>query len=421
MLQSQLFTKTKKEAPKDEISKNAQLLERAGFIYKEMAGVYSYLPLGFRVLKKVENIIREEMNAIGGQEVFLTTLQDPEIWKKSLRWEDRSDGLPWFKTKLINGGELGIANTHEEALANILHHFVSSYKGLPLYVYQIQNKFRNELRAKSGLMRAREFLMKDLYSFTSTQEELDKFYELAAEAYLKIFDRVGLKDITFRTFASGGVFSKFSDEFQTLSSAGEDTIFVYQKKKIAINKEVYTDEIIKELGLNKKDLVEEKSIEVGNIFKLGTKYSEAEGLYFKNEKGNKLPVIMGSYGIGLGRLLATIAEIYNDKNGLVWPKSIAPFAVHLLRLSDEKSVFNESEKIYSSLLAESIEVLYDDRLDVSAGEKFSDADLIGIPIRLVVSEKSLEKGGVEVKNRNSDKISIVAIRELAKFVQKSIK
>lgn len=398
MRHSELFTKTQREAPKDEVARNAELLIRAGFINKELAGVYSYLPLGLRVFRKIENIIREEMNAIGGQELALTTLQNPEIWKKTQRWDNGAIDI-WFKTALKNGGELGLGNTHEEEIANMMTHHVSSYKDLPIYAYQIQSKFRNETRVKSGLLRGREFIMKDLYSFVKDEDELDEFYETCTEAYHKIFKRVGIGNITYLTFASGRPFSEFSHEFQTLCDTGEDTIYLDEKKKIAINKEVYTDKVLQEVGLVKKDLVEKRAIEVGNIFKLGTKYSEALGLNYVDEKGIDKPVVMGSYGIGLGRLMGAIVEVLSDDKGIVWPGSVAPFAVHLVELEKELG-----KKLYDKLRGAGVEVLYDDR-DLTPGEKFNDADLIGIPWRFVVSEKTGTK--VECKRRDEEKIDIV--------------
>ncbi|MDX1608054.1 MAG: aminoacyl--tRNA ligase-related protein [Candidatus Spechtbacterales bacterium] len=405
MRQSELFTKTRREAPKDEVAKNAILLTRGGFIHKEMAGVYSMLPMGLRVLNKIADIIREEMNAIGGQEVFLTTLQDPEIWKKSERWSDEAMDI-WFKTELATGTEVGIANTHEEPLANLMRQHISSYKDLPRFTYQIQTKFRNELRAKSGLMRGREFLMKDLYSFVQSEKELEEFHEKCADAYMKVFERCGIGDKTFRTFADGEPFTKFSDEFQTLSDAGEDIIYLDRKKELAVNKEVYTDEVLAELNLKKDDLEEVKAIEVGNIFKLGTRFSEAEGLEYLDEDGKSHPVIMGSYGIGVSRLMGAIVEVLADENGIVWPAEIAPFSVHLLALPGGEK---EADKLYEKLLAQNVEVLYDNRQDISAGQKFSEADLIGIPQRVVVSERSLEGGGVEVKARDSDDEKVIDI------------
>ena len=405
MKQSQLFTKTRREAPSDEVSKNARLLIRAGFIHKEMAGVYTYLPLGLRVLRKIENIIREEINALGAQEIFMTTLQDPSIWTASGRWDDKTVDN-WFKTKLKNGNELGIANTHEEPLAKLLTNNVNSYKDLPLYVYQIQNKFRNELRAKSGIMRGREFLMKDLYSFSRTEDEHKKFYEKVAEAYKRIFERIGIGDKTYRTFASGGIFSKFSDEFQTLSEAGEDTIYINERKKIAVNKEVYTNSVLTELNLDKNTLMEKKATEVGNIFSLGIKYSEAEGLLYKDENGDSKPPIMGSYGIGLGRIMGVVVEVLSDDSGLVWPESISPFKLHLIGLSD-------ASKIYDKLEKKGFEVLYDDR-DISAGEKFADSDLIGIPYRIVISNRNISAGKIELTERATNKTERISEDELIK-------
>lgn len=402
MLQSKLFSKTRKEGPKDEVAKNADLLVRGGFVHKEMAGVYSYLPLGLRVLRKIENIIREEMNAIGGQEVSMTALQNKEPWEKSGRWSDEVVDV-WFKTRLKNDAEVGLATTHEEPLTLIMSEYVNSYRDLPAYVYQFQTKFRNELRSKSGILRGREFLMKDLYSFSSSEEEHADFYEKAKEAYRKIFERVGLIESTYLTFASGGSFSKYSHEFQTLTDAGEDTIFVNRDKGIAVNKEVYTDEVLAELGLSKGDMTEEKAIEVGNIFSLGTKFSDALDLSFNDENGEKKQVIMGSYGIGLGRVMGTIVEVLSDEKGIVWPEEVAPFDVHLLLLPSENiEVKEKADRLYEKL-SERMEVLYDDR-DTRAGEKFADADLIGIPKQIIVSERGLSEGKFEIKTRQTGEV-----------------
>jgi prolyl-tRNA synthetase len=399
MKQSQLFTKTRKEAPADEVAKNAQLLIRAGFINKEMAGVYSYLPLGLRVLGNLETIIREEMNAIGGQELLLTTLQDKESWEKSDRWDESKVDV-WFKTKLASGTDIGLGWTHEEAITAMMRQYIQSYRDLPVYAYQIQTKFRNEARAKSGLMRGREFIMKDLYSFSRTQEDLDAFYEACAKAYERIFARAGIGEITYRTFASGGAFSKYSHEFQAISAAGEDVVYVDKEKRIAINKEVLTDEVIAELGLDKDKLVEEKSIEVGNIFKLGTRFSEPLGLSYVDEAGETKPVIMGSYGIGPGRLMGTIVEALSDAKGIVWPREVSPFEVHIVSLGiDNEEIRKASDSLYEMLTSAGIDTLYDDRTEKSAGEKLADADLIGIPVRLVVSARTLESASVEMKKR----------------------
>ncbi len=406
MRQSQLFTKTKKESPADEVSLNAELLIKAGFINKEMAGVYSYLPLGLMVVKKIENIIREEMNAIDGQEINMTALQEKALWEKTNRWNDEVVDN-WFKTKLKNDTELGLSFTHEEPLTRIMKEYISSYRDLPKFIYQFQTKFRNEARAKSGIMRCREFLMKDLYSFTRDEKEHNNFYEKSKEAYKKIFHRVGIGHITYLTFASGGSFSKYSHEFQTITGAGEDTIYVDENKGIAINKEVYNDEVIENLGLSKDSLVENRAVEVGNIFTLGTKFSEPLDLTYQDENGDKKPVFMGSYGIGVGRLMGTIVEALSDDKGIIWPESVAPFKVHLLTLGEDEKVKKEAEELYKKLVKKGVEVLFDDRIDISAGEKFADADLIGIPYRVVVSTRSLADGGYEIKKRTEEKGKVV--------------
>lgn len=411
MKQSLLFTKTRKDAPKDEVSKNADLLIRAGFIHKEMAGVYSYLPMGLRVMDKIINIIREEMNSLGAQELSLTALQEKAVWEKSGRWDDKVLDV-WFKTKLKNDTELGLGTTHEEQLTNLMKDYIRSYRDLPIFAYQFQTKFRNETRAKSGIMRCREFIMKDLYSFSKDKKEHESFYEKVKQVYLNIFKRVGLGDKTYVTFASGGSFSKYSHEFQTITDAGEDSIFIDEKKAIAINKEVLNDEVLSDLGIKKSDLVEKKAVEVGNIFSLGTRFSDAFELNYLDEKGEKKPVIMGSYGIGPGRLMGTVAETLSDKDGLVWPKEIAPFSIHLISIEDkEGKVKKEADKLYEKLLKDGVEVLYDDR-SVRAGEKFADSDLMGIPTRIVISEKTLESNSVERKDRITGNVEMISYERI---------
>jgi prolyl-tRNA synthetase len=419
MRQSKLFTKTKKDAPTDEVSKNAELLIRAGFIHKEMAGVYSYLPLGLRTLKKVENVIREEMNAIGANELIMTALQKKEVWEKVGRWNDEVVDV-WFKTKLKDGIELGLGFTHDEQLVNLLTEYVQSYKDLPLYLYQIQTKFRNELRAKSGIMRGREFVMKDLYSFTKNQEDLDIFYEEVKKAYMKIFTRCGIGHRTYITFASGGTFSQFSHEFQTISEAGEDVVYVEESKNVALNEEIITDEILKELGVERENLVAKKSIEVGNIFKQSTKFTDPFDLSFQDEKGNKNSIYMGGYGIGVTRLMGTIVEVLSDDKGIIWPEAVAPFKVHLLVLGEDEAVKMEANKVYERLLENNIEVLFDDREGMSPGEKFADADLLGMPIRVVVSLRSMKENGVEVKKRTEEKGQVVGLEELLKTLKDNV-
>ena len=354
---SHLFTKTLRDAPSDEVSKNAQLLIRAGYVYKEMAGVYAYLPLGKRVLANITQIVREEMDAVGGNEISLTALQHKDTWEASGRWDDNVMDV-WFKTKLANGTELGLAPTHEEPLTKLMKSYISSYKDLPVYPYQFQIKFRNELRSKSGLMRGREFWMKDLYSFSKDQVEHDEFYETISAAYDKVFARLGIGDITYKTFASGGSFSKYSHEYQTLSDVGEDTIYVHEGKKLAINEEVYNDEVLADLGVTKDDLKQAKAVEVGNIFTLGTKFSDALGLDYADEHGKNQKVFMGSYGIGPSRLMGLLAEHFADDSGLVWPENVAPFRVHLISIGN---VAEQAQKLYDDLEAKGITVLWDDR------------------------------------------------------------
>lgn len=410
MRQSKLFTKTRREAPKDEEAKNAQLLIRGGYISKEMAGVYSYLPLGLLVIKKLENIIREEMNAIGGIEMKTSVLQSKEIWEKTGRWDDEVVDN-WFKTKLKNGAEIGLSHTNEEAYSNILRQYVSSYKDLPAYPYDFKEIFRNEARSKSGLMRGREFYWKAMYSFSRNEEEHKAFYEIAKEAYNKIFSKVGIEHLTYITFSSGGTFSKFSHEFQTLTEAGEDTIYISENKKLGINKEVYTNEVLNELDLKKEELIEKKAIEVGNIFTLGTKFSEPFDLKYKDERGENIIVFMGCYGIGLGRLMGTIVEVFADDKGIVWPESVAPFKFHIIEITSENpEVKKMAEKIYEKLGKN--QALYDDR-DLRAGEKFADADLLGMPYQIIVSEKNITSGKLEIKNRQTGEVKMIPLEEIS--------
>ncbi len=416
MRQSHLFTKTRKEVPADETSKNAQLLLRAGYVYKEMAGVYALLPLGLKVFNNIISIIRDEMNKIGGQEVTLTALQSPETWTATGRFDDEAVDV-WFKTKLKGGTELGLAPTHEEPLTKLMTTYVNSYKDLPRYVYQFQTKFRNELRAKSGIMRTREFVMKDMYSFNTDEASFREFYEASARAYMNVFARAGLGAVTYRTFASGGSFSKFSDEFQTVCDAGEDIIYVDESKHIAVNKEVYTDEVLNELHLSKETLVEKKSIEVGNIFPLGTRFSDALGLVYKNADGKPVPVVMGSYGIGPARLMGTIVEVLSDDKGIVWPYEVAPFKAHLVLIDGkDENIRKDADALYDVLQKQGIEVLYDDRADVSAGEKFKDADLLGMPWRIVISARTVAAGQLECVKRSTGETFAVNESDLVKTI-----
>jgi prolyl-tRNA synthetase len=418
MRRTELFVKTRKDAPADEAARNAQLLIRAGYVHKEMAGVYSYLPLGKMILDNIIQIIREEMNAIGGSEIVMSTLQDRKVWETSGRWSDKLVDI-WFKTKLQNGSELGLGWTHEEPITRMMKHFIDSYKDLPAYPYQFQTKLRNEIRAKSGLMRGREFMMKDLYSFSLNETKHDEFYERISQAYMNVYKRLGIGDITYKTFASGGAFSKFSHEFQTVSSVGEDTIYIHEGKRIAVNEEVLTDEVLKDLGINRNELTEQKAVEVGNIFTLGTRFSEPLGLTYADEQGKDQFVFMGCYGIGPSRLVGLLAEHFADERGLVWPEAIAPFTVYLARLGDVQNAVEAAEKAYNELTEAGVKVLYDDRRDASAGEMFADADLMGSPIRLVISQKTLQEGSAELKKRTSDDTQLVRLDKLVETIANS--
>ena len=411
MKQSFLFTKTAKNLSGDEKSINAQLLMRGGYVDKLMAGVYTLLPLGLRVFNKIENIIRQEMNNIDGQEILMPSLHPKENWEQTGRWQSMDD---LYKLKDSQGHEMALGPTHEEIVVPLLKRFVNSYKDLPVYIYQFQDKFRMELRSKSGILRGREFIMKDLYSFHLNEQDLDNYYERAKKAYFNIFKRVGIGKQTHLTYASGGSFSKYSHEFQTVTSAGEDIIYICQKCKLAINKEIKNESLAcPECGA--KDFKEEKAIEVGNIFKLKTKYSQPFNLKVKDETGEEREVVMGCYGIGLGRLMGTIVEVHHDSRGIIWPASVAPFSVHLILLGEESKLVKKAQELYNKLIQEGIEVLYDDRQE-SAGIKLNDADLLGLPLRIVLSEKTYKEDCIEVKKRDSEKVEFVNYAKLNKYL-----
>ena len=395
---SKTFVKTLRDAPKDEAAKNAQLLIRAGYIHKEMAGVYDYLPLGLRVIENIKRVIRGELNAIGAEEMQLTALQNPEPWKKTDRWDSKKMDV-WFKTELSAGGELGLAPTHEEPLTNLLRDYISSYRDLPALVYQFQTKFRNELRAKSGIMRTREFLMKDLYSFAPDEETHKRIYAEVEKAYGRIYDRLGIGADTYETFASGGVFSKYSHEYQTLLPVGEDTVYYNKDKSVVLNKEVCEPEVLKDLGVTEAELTEDRGAEVGNIFTLKYKYSEPLGLHFTDVSGRQETVFMGCYGIGVSRVMGVIVEKFADEKGLVWPLEVAPFKYHVLAMGEKG--LEKANEIYEKF-REKDEILLDDR-DARFGEKMGDAELLGLPYRVIISDRTLESGEVEITERASGK------------------
>ncbi len=412
MRYSQVFSKSFKTRPADAESVNARYLIQGSFVHQEMAGVYTWLPLGLRTLRKVENIIREEMDAIGAQETRMPSLQPKEAWLKTGRW-DTTDIL--FKVPSQTDKEYALGPSHEEIATPLVQDYLISYKDLPLSVYQIATKFRDELRAKSGVMRGREFGMKDLYSFHATQEDLDQYYERVKQAYLKIFARCGV-DVKV-TLASGGIFSKkLSHEFQIITPAGEDLLIACPKCVFAENTEVATrkaGEVCPSCGT---ELIETKGVEAANIFDLGARYTDAFGFKITDDKGEHLPVLMGCYGIGTTRLVGAIVEASHDDKGIIWPKNVAPFAVHIVALGSKDEVaqaatLTAAEKLYNDLQVQGIEVLFDDRMGMSAGEKFGDADLLGMPVRVVVSEKSLMNHAFEVKLRAGGEPIMVPVTE----------
>ena len=403
---SDLVSKTSKTAPADETAKNAQLLIRAGYVYKVMAGVYAYTPLGLKVLEKIKQIVREEMNSIGGQELIMSSLQRKETWEKTGRWDDETVDV-WFKSKLQDGTEVGLAWSHEETIMEMMQQFVQSYKDLPSSVYQFQTKLRNELRAKSGIMRGREFVMKDMYSLHTSSEDCDAYYDKVIEAYKRCYERLGIGDSTFVTFASGGAFTKFSHEFQTICDAGEDVLYVNDDHSVAVNEEVL-DEAAAELGIDKTSLKPVKSAEVGNIFKFGTEKSEKMGIYYTDKDGAQKPIYLASYGIGITRVMGVLVEKFADQDGLVWPDNVAPYQVYLVQIGD---VDSEAQKTYDDLRSKNVEVLWDDR-DERPGAKLADADLLGIPHRVIISPKMVENGQLEYKARTEKESEQLTFNEL---------
>ena len=404
---SKNFTRTTKQAPADEVARNAQLLIRAGFVFKTMAGVYSYTPLGLRVLENIKRIVREEMNAIGSQELIMSTLQRKELWQETGRWSDELVDV-WFKSTLQDGTDVGFGWTHEEPIVELLRSYLKSYKDLPISVYQFQNKLRNELRAKSGIMRGREFIMKDMYSVHATKEDLDIYYNQVIEAYKRCYDRFGIGGDTYVTFASGGAFTKFSHEFQTICTAGEDYIYLHRGKNIAVNEEVL-DDAVKELGIDRSELEKVKTAEVGNIFNFGAQKSEEMNLVFTGSDGVQRYAYMGSYGIGITRVMGVIVEKFADEKGLIWPENIAPARVYLVQIGEKSRAV--ADELYELLKAQGVEVLYDDRNE-RPGVKFADAELMGIPLRVTVSDRLLDGKKWEVVARVSGKQQLLTTDEL---------
>lgn len=393
MKQSHLFTKTTKTTPPEETSTNAQLLLRAGYINKLMAGVYTILPLGQRVLSRIEHIIREEMTAVDGQEIVMPALHPKQLWETTGRWTTMADIL--YKLRDQADHEYTLGPTHEEVVTPLVGQYIQSYRDLPVSVFQFQVKFRHELRPKSGLLRGREFIMKDMYSFHANEADLDAYYERVQQAYHNVFERVGIGAMTHLTYASGGVFAKYSHEYQTITPAGEDVIYVCSKCQLAVNREIKAETPVCP-QCQGSEFIEQKAIEVGNIFKLKTKFSEPFKVQYTDEQSQLQPVPMGCYGMGLGRIMGTVVEVQHDDNGIIWPDSISPFDIHLLNLNKDCV---QADKVYAALQKAGYSVLYDDR-SVSAGVKFGDADLIGISKRLVVSPRTGEN--IEYKERQAN-------------------
>ena len=411
---SHTFTRTRKQAPADEVAHNAQLLIRAGYVHKTMAGVYSYTPLGLAVLENIKQIVREEMNRISSQELLMSTLQRQELWQETGRWSDELVDV-WFKSHLQDGTEVGFGWTHEEPIIELLRSYLKSYKDLPISVYQFQNKLRNELRAKSGIMRGREFIMKDMYSIHASKEDLEAYYQAVIEAYKRCYHRFGLGDDTYVTFASGGAFTKFSHEFQTICAAGEDYIYLHRGRNLAINEEV-VDEAVRELGIDKSELERVKTAEVGNIFNFGTQKSEEMGLVFTGEDGRQHHAYMGSYGIGITRVMGVIVEKFADDKGLVWPEEVAPARVHLVQIGKESVA--AADELYDTLQQAGISVLYDDRA-ARPGEKFADAELLGMPTRITVSDRLLASGSYEVQDRATGTVRTLTLPQLLAIIKAS--
>lgn len=412
---TQIFFKTSHNIPENETALNAQLLIRAGYINKQMAGAYNYLPLGLMVIENIKQVVREEMLKIQASELLMTSLQPADIWQKTGRWDDQVVDI-WFKSKLKNNQAVGFGWSHEEPLMAMINQYVDSYRDLPIYVFQFQTKLRNELRAKSGVMRGREFLMKDMYSFCLNQQQLDDFYNKTIEAYLTVYERLGLGDITYLTYASGGAFTgKYSHEFQTVTSAGEDEVYIDHQTKLAINKEIYSTKTAKELGLKISDTQAVKTAEVGNIFNFGATKAEDMAIHYIDEKSKSQPIYLGSYGIGISRLMGVIAEVTSDQKGLVWPKIIAPALVYLIAI-DDKTFSDFTETVYNLLTKNKVSVIYDDR-DIRLGQKFTDFELIGVPYRVIINSDSIKNKTVEVTARQTGQPTTIPLANLIKYLK----
>jgi prolyl-tRNA synthetase len=412
VLQSKLFAKTKKETPKEAQTISHKLLLRGDFIEALSSGVYSFLPLGWKVHKKIETIIRQELDKIGAQEIHLPVLQPKSLWEKTNRWETFEP--PLFKIEDRHKRQFTLGPTHEEVISDLASRHIYSYKDLPLALYQIQTKFRNEARPTGGLLRTVEFYMKDLYSFHTDEDDLKNYYEQVKKAYFNIFERCKLQAKLVEA-SVGSIGGTMSHEFMILAESGEDKIALCQKCSFAANLEIMNQ--VNTCPNCKSSLSIKNAIEQGHIFNLGKKYSSVFNIKFLDKNGKTQTAVMGCYGIGIGRLMATIVEVHHDKNGIIWPPAVSPFAAHLITLNQEQSkVYAKAQEIYNLLKQNNVDVLFDDRLDLSAGQKFADADLIGIPIRIVISTKTLSQNAVEVKRRNENEGKLISIKNLLKFL-----
>ena len=414
MKATQFYFKTRKEISKDEVAISAILLTKANFIEKLTSGVYNFLPLGLRVIKKIEQIVREEMEAVGGQEILMALLNPRSNWEQTGRW-DSFKAL--FKLRSKYGSWFALAPTHEEIITPMVKNYIYSYKDLPLYLFHISDKFRDEPRSKSGILRGKEFIMKDLYSFHQDEKDLENYYEKVKRAYQKIYKRCGLK--AYVVEASGGTFSRFSHEFQVLTPAGEDIFYHCSHCGMSRNKEIM--ENAKKCPECSHELEELKGSEVGNIFKLKDKYSQAFDLNYRDKKGEIKPVMMGCYGIGVSRLLGVIVEANYDDKGIIWPKETAPFQYHLIGLfkgskKEDKEIKKQTDLVYEQLIKKGLEVFYDDRESVSSGEKLVDADLLGLPQRIIISEKTLKNRSFELKERKSNRVKIIKLKDISKII-----
>ena len=416
MLFSKLVLPTLKEAPKEAEIISHKLMLRAGMIRKVASGVYTWLPLGLKVLRKVEEIVRSEMNKSGAQEVLMPMVQPKELWDETYRWEKMGKELLRIQDR--HERDFCLGPTHEEVITDLIRNTIKSYKELPINTYQIQTKFRDEIRPRYGVMRSREFLMKDAYSFGVDEESLDKSYIEMRNTYKKILEKIGLEYKIVKA-DSGAIGGDASEEFHVLAENGEDTIAISSDSEFAINTELLLkdgEDITSLEGKKAPDgngtIQIKKGIEVGHIFKLGTVYSENMGATVQTKDGKSISLQMGCYGIGVSRIVAASIEQNNDDKGIVWPAAIAPFDVNIIPIGYEKNkeIEDASNKLYQELLNQGYDVLLDDR-KVGFGSKIKDSELVGIPINIILGNKFLDDGSIELRTRDGQE-SVSNIEDL---------